>query len=260
MFCTYVFIKKYYCLPILILFFAIKNISRQMNAIVTGATKGIGRAIALQLADEGYNLAICARTKNDLEALNHELGAKGVKVLAIVADCSVKAEVLAFANAVKEDFGTVDVLVNNAGTFLPGSLLDEADEAFELQLQLNLNCSYYLSKSVGKMMREQQKGHIFNICSVASLQVAENAGSYSVTKAAMLSLNNVLRKELAQYHVKVTAVLPGSTLTASWEGTTIDPALFVQPTDIASSICSVLKLSSGVNVDELILKPLNFNL
>lgn len=229
-----------------------------MNAIVTGATKGIGRAIALKLADEGYNLAICARTASDLEALAKEVEAKGVKVMAVVADCSVKSEVLAFANKVKEAFGTIALLVNNAGTFLPGNMLDEDDDSFELQLQLNLNCAYYLSKYFGKMMREQKHGHIFNICSVASVQTIDNAGSYSVTKAALLSLNNVLRKELAPYNVKVTAVLPGSTLTASWEGTSISPERFVQPADIANSICSILNLSTGVNVDELILKPLNF--
>lgn len=230
-----------------------------MNAIVTGATKGIGRAIALQLANEGYNLAVCARTTSDLELLSEQLSAKGVQVLAITADCSLKADVMAFAQEAAQAFGTIDVLVNNAGTFWPGSLLDEDDEAFELQQGLNLNCTYYLSKFFGKIMRAQKHGHIFNICSVASTQPVENAGSYSVTKAAMLSLNHVLRKELAQYNVKVTAVLPGSTLTASWEGTTINPESFVQPDDIASSICSILKLSAGANVDELILKPLNFN-
>lgn len=229
-----------------------------MNAIVTGATKGIGRAVALKLADEGYNLAICARTANDLKALAKEIEAKGVKVVPLVADCSLKSEVMAFANQVKEAFGAVDLLVNNAGTFLPGILLDEDDHSFELQLQLNLNSAYYLSKYFGKMMREQKHGHIFNICSVASVQTIDNAGSYSVTKAALLSLNNVLRKELAPYNVKVTAVLPGSTLTASWEGTSISPERFVQPADIANSICSILNLSTGVNVDELILKPLNF--
>jgi 3-oxoacyl-[acyl-carrier protein] reductase len=107
-------------------------------------------------------------------------------------------------------------------------------------------------------MREQQHGHIFNICSVASLQAVDNAGSYSVTKAALLSLNNVLRKELAQYNVKVTAVLPGSTLTASWEGTQISQEKFVQPYDIADSLYTILNLSSGANVDELILTPLKF--
>lgn len=229
-----------------------------MNAIVTGATKGIGRAIALKLADEGYNLAICARTASDLEALAKEIEAKGVKVVPLMADCSVKSDVMAFANKVKDAFGTVALLVNNAGTFLPGNMLDEDDHSFELQLQLNLNCAYYLSKYFGKMMREQKHGHIFNICSVASVQTIDNAGSYSVTKTALLSLNNVLRKELAPYNVKVTAVLPGSTLTASWEGTSISPERFVQPADIANSICSILNLSTGVNVDELILKPLNF--
>ncbi|RZK55026.1 MAG: SDR family NAD(P)-dependent oxidoreductase, partial [Pedobacter sp.] len=81
---------------------------------------------------------------------------------------------------------------------------------------------------------------------------------YSVTKTAMLSLNNVLRKELADYNVKVTAILPGSTLTASWEGTTINPDKFVQPEDIANSIYSILNLSNGVNVDEITLTPLKF--
>ena len=107
-------------------------------------------------------------------------------------------------------------------------------------------------------MRTRRSGHIFNICSIASKTVVENAGSYSVTKTAMLSLNNVLRKELAQYNVKVTAILPGSTLTASWEGTTINPAKFVQPEDVANTLYAILNLSSGANVDEVILTPLNF--
>ena len=108
-------------------------------------------------------------------------------------------------------------------------------------------------------MRKQKNGHIFNICSVASIMVIENAGSYSVTKAAMLSLNNILRSELAPYNVKVTAILPGSTLTASWEGTNLPSDQFVQPEDVANSLSAILELSSGANVDELIIKPLNFN-
>lgn len=229
-----------------------------MNAVVTGATKGIGRAIALKLAQSGYNLALCARTETDLIGLQKELELFDVRVLVKVSDFSRKADVLSFKEFVKSSFNKIDVVVNNAGVFLPATLLDESDEAFELQQNLNLNSAYYMAKEFGKIMRNQSSGHIFNICSIASKAVIENAGSYSVTKAAMLSLNNVLRKELAQYNVKVTAILPGSTLTASWEGTTINPAKFVQPEDVANALHAILNLSSGANVDEIILTPLNF--
>jgi len=229
-----------------------------MNAVITGATKGIGKAIAVKLASNGYNLAVCARTEKDLIALRKELEPNGVKIVTVVADCSSKADVMNFFEQAKGAFVKIDVLVNNAGVFLPGSILDEDDKSFELQQQLNLNSTYYLSKYIGKIMRSQRSGHIFNICSIASVQTIENAGSYSVTKTAMLSLNNVLRKELADYNVKVTAILPGSTLTASWEGTTINPDKFVQPEDIANSLYSILNLSSGVNVDEITLTPLKF--
>lgn len=229
-----------------------------MNAVITGATKGIGKAIALKLAQSGYNLAICARTETDLIELQKELELFGVKVFVKVSDFSRKADVLSFIDFVKSSFGTIAVLVNNAGVFLPGSLLDENDETFELLQNVNLNSTYYMAKEFGKVMRNQGSGHIFNICSIASKTVIENAGSYSVTKTAMLSLNNVLRKELAQYNVKVTAILPGSTLTASWDGTTINPAKFVQPEDVANALHAILNLSSGANVDEIILTPLNF--
>ncbi len=235
-----------------------KQYSNFMNAVITGASKGIGRAIALKLAQNGYNLAVCARNESEVRAFEKELRAYGVNVLAIAVDCSQKIEVISFFERVADEMKSVDVLVNNVGTFLPGSILDEDDEVFEIQQQLNVNVAYYLSKNIGKMMRGAMSGHIFNICSVASLQPVENAGSYSVTKTAMLSLNNVLRKELADFNVKVTAILPGSTLTASWEGTTIAAEKFVQPEDIANSLYSILSLSSGVNVDELVLTPLKF--
>ena len=229
-----------------------------MNAIITGATKGTGKAIATKLAEHGYNLTVCSRNQQELDQLIGELAYTGAKILTFKADCSIKAEAYAFCDFVKEQVPTVDVLVNNAGMFLMGSILDEADDQYEKQMNLNLNASYYLSKFFGKMMREQRYGHIFNICSIASKQVMENAGSYSVTKAALFSLNNVFREELSKYNVKVTAILPGSTLTSSWEGTNIPAERFVQPEDIANTIYSILNLSSGVNVDEITIKPVQF--
>ena len=229
-----------------------------MNAVITGATKGIGRAIAIKLAKEGYDLAICARTESDLIALKDELVPAGGKIFYSVTDCSIKEQVYRFCEEVHAIMDKVDVVVNNAGIFLPGTLLDEDDEQFELQQRVNLDAVYYLSKYFGKLMRKQGSGHLFNICSVSSREINENAGSYGVTKSALLSLNYVLRQELSKYNVKVTAILPGATLTDSWKGTQIPPERFVQPEDIAEVLNTVLNLSGGVNVEEIILKPLAF--
>jgi 3-oxoacyl-[acyl-carrier protein] reductase len=229
-----------------------------MNALVTGATKGIGRAISKKLAENGYNLAICARNEEKLKEFALELEALGVNVIYLTTDCSDKQAVHRFCEFTAREMGPIDVLVNNAGAFLPGALLDEAEENFDLQLLLNLNAPYIFSKFFGKVMRDRRSGHIFNICSVASKEIVINAGSYTVTKAALLSLNNVLRQELASYNVKVTAILPGSTFTASWEGTVLPKEQFVQPEDIANTIDTILKLSVGVNVDEVIIKPQDF--
>ncbi|WAC39095.1 SDR family NAD(P)-dependent oxidoreductase [Pedobacter sp. SL55] len=229
-----------------------------MRAIITGATKGIGKAIAVALAKKGYDIIGCARNEVELASFETEMKSYDVDVLAIKADLGKKVEVQDFIAKAITFAPQVDVLVNNVGVFYPGSLLDEADDVFEMQQQTNVNATYYIAKSIGKLMREQSFGYIFNICSVASKMPVENAGSYSVTKAAMLSLNNVLRKELAPYHVKVTAIIPGATYTASWEGTTLDKAKFVQPEDVAKAIDTILSLSDGTNVDELTITPSNF--
>ncbi|MES2455521.1 MAG: SDR family oxidoreductase [Bacteroidota bacterium] len=229
-----------------------------MNAIITAGSKGIGKAIAVKLAENGYDLAVCARGRAGLDQLSEAVKHTGRRVFLHEADCSIKEQVYVFCEAVSKQMPVVDVLVNNAGVFLTGSMLDEADDQFESQLNLNLMSAYYSSKFFGKMMRERGSGHIFNICSVASKEIVENAGGYSVTKAALLSLNHVFRDELSKYNVKVTAVLPGSTLTDSWEGTTIPHERFVQPEDIANTIYTILNLSDGVNVEEITIKPIKF--
>ncbi|WP_461789930.1 SDR family oxidoreductase [Pedobacter sp.] len=229
-----------------------------MKAIITGATKGIGRATAIELAKNGYDVIVGARSEQDLKQLTIELNAYNVKVVALKVDFSVKTQVITFVESAMEFAGNVNVLVNNVGSFVPSSFFDEDDEVFESQQLLNVNAAYYLGKRIGKQMLTQRSGHIFNICSVASKAPVENAGSYSVTKAAMLSLNDVMRKELAPHHVKVTAVIPGSTYTSSWEGTTLAKEKFVQPEDVAKSISMALQLSAAANVDEIVLTPLNF--
>lgn len=229
-----------------------------MNAIVTAASKGIGRAISIQLAENGYNVAICARNEEDLKTLADQLSYTGKRIVYFKADLSNKLEAYAFCDFAARELGEIDVLVNNAGIFIPSAFLEESDEDFDLQLNLNLNAAYYISKRIAKLMKDRRSGHIFNICSAASREIIKNAGSYSVTKTAMLCLNTVMRQELAEFNVKVTAILPGATRTASWDGTDIPAEKFMKPEDIAKALYQVLTLGATANVDEVLIKPIHF--
>ncbi len=229
-----------------------------MKALITGASRGIGRAIAEKLAQNKYDLVLLARDLSELVEAKRHLLAFGNKVSIYSIDCVEKGQIDDFFSKSGRDFGVIDVLINNLGVFLPANILEETDDNFLLQQNANVNAAYYFSKFFGSQMAEANRGHIFNICSIASKNPSKNAGSYSVTKAAMLSLNHVLRQELAESKVKVSAFLPGETLTSSWEDTKIAKEKFVQPEDIADLLYAILNLSEGANVDEIQITPLCF--
>ena len=227
------------------------------NAIITGATKGMGRSIAIAFAKEGINLAVCSRNEKELANFKQELLQINPQITVVtqVADGSVKDQLLQFAGAAEQHLGFISIIVNNLGMFAPSSILDESDTAFDQQLNTNLMPAYHLYRYFGKTMMAARKGHIFTICSVAAINPIAEAGTYSVTKFALLGLSRVMRLEMMPYNVKVTAVIPGSTLTSSWEGTTIEKDKFVLPDDIASAIINTYKMSAGANIDEIIIKP-----
>lgn len=229
-----------------------------MNVLITGASKGIGKAIAIEMAKNGHNLALCARNIQDLEVLKSQIPqAHKQQIIFIGAcDCGIKSQVKAFAHLANIALGEIEVLVNNAGIFKPSFILDEEDDILLSQIQTNLLSAYFFYKEIGKNMRSNGAGHIFNICSVASIETLAHAGSYCVTKAAMLSLNNVMREELKKYGVKVTAILPGATFTHSWEGLTNVPKNFVQPQDIAMAITHTLQMSAHAYTEQIIIKSL----
>ena len=227
------------------------------NAIITGATRGMGRAIAIAFAKEGLNLAICARNADELEGFKQELLQinPDIKVSVKVANVSVKGDVLAFAAQAEQELGAISVIVNNAGIYVPASILDDDDTTFDKLVNTNLMPAYEFYRYFGKKLIAARQGHIFTICSSASVNPVVAAGTYSVTKFALLGLNKVMRLELQQYGVKVTAVIPGSTLTSSWDGVEVDSDKLIMPDDIASSIINAYRLSPGANVEEIIIKP-----
>ena len=229
------------------------------NAIITAATKGIGRAAAIAFATEGVNLAICARTGDYLEAFKNELLAvnPAIKVFVSVTDCSVKEQVLKFAADAEQALGFIGIIVNNVGMYTYSTILDDNDESFEKNVNTNLAPAYLLYRYFGKAMIAAREGHIFTICSAASINPVPEAGAYSVTKYALLGLNKVMRLEMQPHGVKVTAIIPGSTLTNSWDGIPVEKDKMVLPEDIASAIINTYRMSGGANVDEIIIKPVS---
>jgi short-subunit dehydrogenase len=227
------------------------------NAIITASTKGMGRAIAIAFAKEGINLAICSRTGTDLAAFKEELNAinPAIKVFTSVTDCSVRQQVLDFASAAESQLGFISIIVNNVGIYEYSSILDDKDETFEKHVNTNIMPAYELYRFFGKKMIAAKEGHLFTICSVASLNPIPEAGTYSVTKCALLGLTKVMRTEMQDHGVKVTAIIPGSTLTDSWMGMTVDQNKMILPEDIASAIINTYKMSAGANVDEIIIRP-----
>ena len=227
------------------------------NALITASTKGMGRAIAIAFAKEGINLAICSRHKEDLDAFRAELSTinSRIKIFTSVTDCSIKQQVLEFAGAAEQNLGFISIIVNNAGIYEHSSILDDSEDSFNKQVNTNLMPAYELYRYFGKTMIAARDGHIFTICSIASLNPIAEAGTYSVTKFALLGLSKVMRAEMQQYGVKVTAIIPGSTLTDSWKGMEVDKDKMVLPEDIASAILNTYRMSAGANVDEIIIKP-----
>ncbi len=229
------------------------------NVLITGATKGMGRAIAIAFAKQGLNLAICSRNEKELSIFRDELLKinPSAKIAIRQTDTTVKAEVQAFAAFAEAELGFMDVIVNNVGTYVQSSILDDTEDTFQNLINTNLMPAYELYRYFGKKLAAAKKGHIFNICSVAAIDPVVQAGMYSVTKYALLGLSNIMRLEMQQHRVKVTTLLPGSTFTESWKGSDLSPNRFVSPDDVAAAIISAYNMSAGANVDEIIIKPVS---
>lgn len=228
------------------------------TAIITGATKGIGKAIALKFLHAGYNIGICARNQGDLDQFRAAFSSSfpQQKIIALKADLQVTSEVEAFGNSMLHEFEHIDVLVNNAGVFLPGTVLEESFSQLEQQINTNLYSAYILSQMIGKKMAGQASGHIINICSLASLQAYAGGSSYSISKYAMLGMSDNFRAALKPYKVKVTAVCPGPTMSASWEGSGVPEEKLMPAEDIAEMIFCCAATGFNSCVDRLIINPL----
>lgn len=220
-----------------------------MNVIViSGGTKGIGRAIAELFLEQNFKVYISAR--------NPDLSFEHPNLDQYKCDMSIKEETKAFAKHVLKHEKTVDVLINNVGVFLPGSLISEDEENFETQINTNLSSTYHLTRALIGAIRESNHPYIFNICSTASVTPYMNGGSYCISKYAQLGFTKVLREELKPEKIKVSAVLPGATLTNSWAGTDLPDSRFMEAKSIAQIIFTAYQLKDSTVLEEIVMRPM----
>jgi short-subunit dehydrogenase len=229
----------------------------QKYILVTGGTKGIGRAIIEKFAAEGFHIITCARNEKDLEELKISIEREFTfsKVHYFACDLGKEAGWNAFLNFVAGLHVRVEVLVNNTGLFIPGKIYEEADTVLPDLMVTNVYSAYYVTRGLVPDMIRRRSGHIFNICSTASIMAYPNGGSYSITKFALYGMTKCLREELKDFGIKVTAVLPGATLTASWEGVDLPQERFMKSEDIGELIYATYTLSKNSVVEELLIRP-----
>ncbi|MDV6167983.1 3-ketoacyl-ACP reductase [Flavobacterium sp. DG1-102-2] len=226
---------------------------KNKTALITGAGKGIGKAVAIALAQEGVNLVLTARTKADLDQTAAEAAKFDVKTLVVTADIAdINSVNEAVASAINE-FKTIDILINNAGIGKFGKFLDLTPDEFENIIKINLFGIYYATRAVLPGMIEQKSGDIVNISSTAGLKGAPLTSAYSASKFAVLGLTESLMQEVRKHNIRVTALTPSTVATDMAKDLNLtdgNPDKVMQPEDVADLIVLQLKLNKRVVVKE----------
>ena len=194
-------------------------------ALVTGGSRGIGKASALALAEAGADVVVSSRKIADLEPVAEEITAKGVKGVAIAAHNAKVEDSKALMDQVMEKFGRIDILMNNAGTNpYYGPLMEQDEKTWDVTFNVNLKGLFFLSQLAAKQMKKQGGGSIINVSSIGGLRAGE-LGSYCVTKAGVVMLTEVMAKEWGQFNIRVNAIAPGIIKTRLSEALWKDPVV-----------------------------------
>ncbi len=222
---------------------------KNKNALITGAGKGIGKAIAIALAKEGVNVILVSRTQTNIDQLADEASNLGVKSLALAADVSDINSINSAVEKALEKFKTIDILINSAGIASFGKFMELEPVAWEKIIQVNLMGTYYATRAVIPNMIERQTGDIINISSTAGLNGNALTSAYSASKFAVLGLTDSLMQEMRKHNIRVSALIPSTVATDMAKDLNLtdgDPEKVMQSEDIAELLIAQLKLNRRV--------------
>ncbi|MDF1795035.1 MAG: SDR family NAD(P)-dependent oxidoreductase [Coxiellaceae bacterium] len=224
-------------------------------AIVTGASRGIGKAVAERLARMGYHVALLARTIEELRLVSSDIQLRyGVKADCYEVDVTQKQQVFDCVDDVVKQYGQVDVVFNNAGIAIKGTSWLDPDD-FEAMLKVNLLGAFYVIHAVAQGMKQRESGYIFNLVSRSGVIGRESLGGYAASKFGLRGFSEALYKELSPYHVKVTSLHPGWVSTDMTKGLDVPQEQMIQTCDIADMVECLLGLSRYTYVQDIIIEP-----
>jgi 3-oxoacyl-[acyl-carrier protein] reductase len=226
------------------------------TAVVTGASRGIGRAIALRLGRMGASVAICARKRADIEHTAASFREEGIRVMPIVADVTLAGDVERLIERTSAEFGEIEVLVNNAGIGLFGSFYERSESDWDTVLDTNLKAVFLTSRAVAARMIRSGSGHIINISSLASKSAFSGGALYCASKWGLMGLTACMAEDLRAQGVRVSVICPGSVNTEFSPHSGRTSATLLQPEDVAHAVATLLTQSPQSFISEIDLRPL----
>jgi len=224
-------------------------------ALITGASRGIGLAIARSLAEMGAKLGLCARDPKRLSSAAAELERQGASVVAVSADVSRSDEIAPLVQKTEQSLGPVEILVNNAGIGYFGPTHEASEANWDAILDTNLKSVFLLSRAVAPGMIARRGGHIVNIASLAGKNAFAGGGIYCASKWGLLGLTECMAEDLRPHGIRVSAVCPGSVATDFSPHGTKDPRKMLQPEDVAHAVTMILTQAPQSFISEVLLRP-----
>lgn len=229
------------------------SVLTEKTAIITGASNGIGKGVAKQLANEGVNVVLAARNKENLDRLANELKEAGhTNYLVVPTDVSSRNDVEALVEKANERFGQIDIYINNAGAMLSAAVDDGKVDEWDQMIDVNIKGVLYGIHEVLSGMKKRGSGHIVNLSSVSGHEMAKGSTVYSATKYAVRAISMGLEKELARTGVRVTNISPGMVRTRDRDYSDRKP---LETEDIASAVVYAVSQPDYVNVNEITVRP-----